>query len=330
METRMYTLPSLPAVHLPTNPQHFMSTNEGQAWLSRLAEAFPYAAFDRCQRSNWTLKQMNELAARVIDAKYAHADPCDVVASWMGPNSPSDIWYNEIRPDLSDYIEDRMGQAAAKNPTAAADEWTDAIYDRWAELVQRQDTSTCDDMLSSQDFCEVVFTFTRSYFEDDYIWSHRSWSEPKELAITPELQFALSKIGYSVTDFRKLSGNRHDAQSTLSRTMRNKRRILEWAGLESVIENACTSNFIMGVFAIVPVADILKIDVTSPMTFDKAWVCTLNPHSGTFHDEPATGQVTVDPADGQLKSGAHFAYSPDEICGFVTRHYHTTLRNPAA
>jgi len=326
----MYTIPSLPALRLPANPQHFMSTNEGQAWLSSLAEAFPYAAFDRCQCSNWTLKQMNELAARVIDAKYSKEDPSDIVASWVEPNSPSDIWYNEIRHDLGDHIEDRLAQAAPENSIAAADEWTDAIYDRWVDLVESQDISTCDDMLSSQDFCEVVFTFTRSHFEDDHIWSHRSWSEPKELAITPELQFALSKVGYSVTDFRKLSRNRHEAHRHLPRNFRKKRRILEWGGLESVIENACTSNFIMGVFAIVPVADILKIDVTRPMTFDKAWVCTLNPHSGTFHEEPAMGPVTVDPTDGQLKSGAHFSYSPDEICGFVTRHYHTSLRNPAA
>jgi len=322
----MYTIPSLPALRLPANPQHFMSTNEGQAWLSSLAEAFPYAAFDRCQCSNWTLKQMNELAARVIDAKYSKEDPSDIVASWVEPNSPSDIWYNEIRHDLGDHIEDRLAQAAPENSIAAADEWTDAIYDRWVDLVESQDISTCDDMLSSQDFCEVVFTFTRSHFEDDHIWSHRSWSEPKELAITPELQFALSKVGYSVTDFRKLSRNRHEAHRHLPRNFRKKRRILEWG----VIENACTSNFIMGVFAIVPVADILKIDVTRPMTFDKAWVCTLNPHSGTFHEEPAMGPVTVDPTDGQLKSGAHFSYSPDEICGFVTRHYHTSLRNPAA
>ena len=326
----MYTIPSLPALRLPANPQHFMSTNEGQAWLSSLAEAFPYAAFDRCQCSNWTLKQMNELAARVIDAKYSKEDPSDIVASWVEPNSPSDIWYNEIRHDLGDHIEDRLAQAAPENSIAAADEWTDAIYDRWVDLVESQDISTCDDMLSSLDFCEVVFTFTRSHFEDDHIWSHRSWSEPKELAITPELQFALSKVGYSVTDFRKLSRNRHEAHRHLPRNFRKKRRILEWGGLESVIENACTSNFIMGVFAIVPVADILKIDVTRPMTFDKAWVCTLNPHSGTFHEEPAMGPVTVDPTDGQLKSGAHFSYSPDEICGFVTRHYHTSLRNPAA
>jgi len=156
---------------------------------------------------------------------------------------------------------------------------------------------------------------------------HRPWPETSELAVTGNLQFALNNLGYTIGEFRKASGNRHSADSVLPRNARRRRApVISHEQLAEIIDNACSTAFLFCLYAIVPIPDLIALDLSRPVTFEKCWVATMDPINGTFFDVPANGPVTVKPEDGRFLSGGHLRWSPENICGLHTPYYHASVK----
>jgi hypothetical protein len=163
-------------------------------------------------------------------------------------------------------------------------------------------------------------------------WSSRTARGPRtsELAITANLQFALNNLGYTIGEFRKASGNRHPAHSALPRNARRRRApIISHEQLAEIIDNACSTSFLFCLYAIVPIPELIALDLSRPVTFEKCWVATMDPINGTFFDVPANGPVTVKPEDGRFLSGGHLRWSPENICCLHTPYYHAAVTQAA-
>jgi hypothetical protein len=175
----------------------------------------------------------------------------------------------------------------------------------------------------------LLFRFSAERWLDDaLVFSHRPWPETSELAITANLQFALNNLGYTIGEFRKASGNRHPADRALPRHARRRRApIISHEQLAEIIDNACSTSFLFCLYAIVPIPDLIALDLSRPVTFEKCWVATMDPINGTFFDVPANGPVTVKPEDGRFLSGGHLRWSPENICGCTRL---TTMRHGMA
>src|SRR3546814_2954637 len=96
-------------------------------------------------------------------------------------------------------------------------------------------------------------------------------------------------------------------------------RISDWSSdvcssdlLEEIIDNSCAQYFLFALYAIIPVQELIDIDLKKPMTFSSAAVASYNPFSGTFHEVRVNRPITVTPKDGELRSGSE-GISPDEI-----------------
>src|SRR3546814_5605887 len=71
-----------------------------------------------------------------------------------------------------------------------------------------------EDLLDSYDKCEVVFLFKRQgYAIDEMISSSKSWSEFSHMHVDHSLQHGLACLGYSVGEYRQLSGNRLESDN---------------------------------------------------------------------------------------------------------------------
>jgi hypothetical protein len=77
----------------------------------------------------------------------------------------------------------------------------------------------------------------------------------------------------------------------------------------------------------VPIPELIALDLSRPVTFEKCWVATMDPTNGTFFDVSANGPVTVKPEDGRFLSGGHLRWSPENICGLHTPHYYAPISN---
>jgi hypothetical protein len=88
-----------------------------------------------------------------------------------------------------------------------------------------------------------------------------------------------------------------------------------------MVDNSCASYFMFVAYAIVPLSQLLRIDLASPATLSDAHIATYNPMNGTFHDAEHVRNLTVSPKNGRYYSGSH-GYSPENICCLHTPHYY--------
>ncbi|KUR75291.1 hypothetical protein [Novosphingobium sp. Fuku2-ISO-50] len=315
---------------IPAFPEHadlvdidaFLASETGSAWIARLAGAMPHTRYWRDRSDFWPLKQLNALAARIIDAHYEGQDVECAMEAEFPPAEFGDTWHHEIAPHLRDQL-DAVGIGDTDGEIRAA------IRSAWDNAAADRDDSRVADLFASHDRCELLFRFSTAQWPvDSLIHSHKPWPEPSALSVTRNLQLALSNLGYTITEFRKRSKNRHPAAEYLQRSARRRRApIVTWDQLNELIENACSTSFLFCLNAIVPIPDLIALDLGKPVTFDKCWVASLDPVNGTFQDAEANGPVRVRPEDGRFLSGGHLRWSPENICALYPPFYHASVRN---
>lgn len=318
----MFAIPHIAQRHILRRPARFLESRAGQRWLDALAAEYPHEAFVASRSDAFSASDRNAYAARILEAKRRGLPPACLLYSDFRDDDGSFTWHDEVEPDLCAYLE--------ANGRAHGATWACAVEDHWRERAALADTSTPLDLFSSHDSCEILFALTRTTdCEDNLIRSHKPWPDPAELAVDGNLQFALSRIGYSLSRFRKLSGNRHKSAARLAPLRTRRPPIIGYPGLASTIENACSAIFNFYLYAIVPLTDLIALDLAAPLTIAPCWLATMNPLHGTFHEEPCAAPVTVRPGDGHLLSAAEIAYSPDDICGLYRPHFHGRVFNAA-
>jgi hypothetical protein len=317
----MYSVPALPMPGVLADPSAFFASPEGDAWIGSLADNFPHTRYWRERSDCWSLKSLNALGARIIDARYEGHDVEDAMEAEFKPGDFWSTWYHEVASPVRGLLRD----AGLLEDGAAFD----AIRDGWEDHAADRDDSSVSDLFASHDRCELLFRFSaEQWLDDSLVFSHRPWPDAAELAVTANLQFALNNLGYTVSQFRKASGNRHPADRPLSHHARRRRApIIAPEQLAEIIDNACSTSFLFCLYAIVPIPDLIALDLGRPVTFEKCWVATMDPINGTFFDVPANGPVTVKPEDGRFLSGGHLRWSPENICGLHTPYYHASVRN---
>src|SRR3546814_5179148 len=74
-------------------------------------------------------------------------------------------------------------------------------------------------------------------------------------------------------------------------------RLVSPAELEEIIDNSCAQYFLFALYAIIPVQELIDIDLKKPMTFSSAAVASYNPFSGTFHEVRVNRPITVTPKE---------------------------------
>lgn len=317
----MFTIPTIPPSASP-DPAVFLETPAGTQWLTDLAASYPHTRYERDRSTSFTLKDCNKFAAAIIDAKRDGSNVNALLADEIRPARFRDTWHYIVKDDLAPVLREHFDDRDVE------EDWDDTLYPAWRNSAGDADHSKVTDLFESYDYCELLFRFSRGrYVEDTLITSHKPWSDFGELAITPDLQFALNNLGYTVGQYRKASRNTHDAYQPLSSTHPRRDPIVSIPQLQELVDNACSQYFHFYLYAIVPLTDLMALDLDKPITFEKCWVATSDCINGTFHDVPSNGPVTVNTQDGTLISGGHMSYSPDDICGLYTPHYRSHIRN---
>ncbi|MDE2563018.1 MAG: hypothetical protein KGL48_12305 [Sphingomonadales bacterium] len=316
----MYSVPTLSSPGVLADADAFLASAAGETWLSGLADNFPHSRYWRDRSDCWTLKSLNALAARIIDARYDGREVEEAMEAEFPPSEFGDTWHHVVAPELRGLF-----QAAGVTDNDAVNV---AIRLAWEDRAAARDETSVGDLFAGHDRCELLFRFScERWLDDALVYSHRRWPDAGELAVTRNLHFALANLGYTISEFRKLSGNRHKADRPLVSIRRRRASIITPDQLAEIIENACSTAFLFCLYAVVPIPDLIALDLAKPVTFETCWVATLDPINGTFQDVPACGPVSVSPADGRFLSGGHLRWSPENICCLHTPHYHARVCN---
>lgn len=301
----------------------FVTSEAKSAW---------FAAYSR-DNETLSLRQANHIAEIIIEAKRGgnEPEPFLINEGVVGAASAYSA-ARETTDEIFDRFEDDFEEADLAEDQI--DALRDYFIDRLTDAMTENDTSTVSDSWSSHDRAEVVFVFTnKEHMIDGALTSHRPWPDFTDMVVCEDMRHTLACLGYTVGEYRAASGNKRESSDSL-RFGRPafKRPAPPLASLEKIaeaIDNACSTTFVFCLYAIVPLSDLAKLDPTQPITFTKAHLATYSPWAGTFHDSAKVENVTLTPAMGKLVS-VHGYYSPDDICGLVTSHFHGNIANPGS
>jgi hypothetical protein len=289
-----------------------------------------YGAFSP-SRECMSLKQGNQLAQIVLDARAAGNEP-EFVLAQSGLLARDDAWAyarDAARALLTDYDNDLLDLTRRQYG-----DLLDALTFRIEDDITGKDTTRARDALSSYDRAEIVFVLSPrgKHALDASITSHKPWPEFAELYVTEDLAHALAAMGYTLGQYRKASNNGHATEIPRGRCRiprpdfpRRSAPLCSWDAIREIVDNACSSNFLFVLYAMVPIAQLIDLDPSGPLTFSKAALASWDPWNGTFHDAVSVPDVTVTPKMGTLMSAAGW-HSPDSICGFVHRYYEADIR----
>jgi hypothetical protein len=78
----------------------------GESWVGALAENFPHTRYWRDRSDCWSLKSLNALAAKIIDARYDGNEIEEVMEAEFPPAEFGQTWYHEVAPQLRSNLTD--------------------------------------------------------------------------------------------------------------------------------------------------------------------------------------------------------------------------------
>jgi len=244
---------------------------------------------------------------------------------------PEDEWY-QTGSATWDPIQNAIDEAveAAGVEGYDSDEWRNAAASAFEKRLVDDDDSTPEGMISSFDKVEIMFwLIPPKGSPDDLCTIAGPWPDPARVGINDEFQFALAKLGWTVTDWRRHVGSKEPSELSGTRPPRGTGQgfpgavdgsldpLVSLEDLKVVIENGCTQFFGLVLYAYVPLSDVLNIDLKRHMAFSKAHVALYNPYAGTFMSTVARpGPVVVmDGVDGRFEG--LLGESPKDFCGMV-------------
>jgi hypothetical protein len=318
------------------NPGKFLDSDRGEAWLKNISRNFYYTQWYNDNRSSYDLREMNALAKEILEAKYDKKDECeilDILTSKFADYSAEDKFYEEYRSEIKNELIDIHSEIEDLSETDDTipeidledwlEEWLDEIKDRVVDDLYNNDESCVTDMYSSHDKAEIVFYFGSNKLIDS-VYTNRNYSDFSDLVIDDNLQSQLAAMGYSISEYRKMSGNKN--KSTIKGGVRKRKQpILTPENLREIVENACSTWFDFVVYAIVPIKELIDIDVSKPIVLSRYAVATYNGSSGTFHDVNKDESLVLYPHEGKLAGLT--GYTPEDICGLSQRYYTAQIKN---
>ena len=316
------------------DPETFLKTERGTAFVKSIVSDLYYQRYERYQNDGpMGHKEANSLAQAILEAKRQGESAHQAIASeFEFGYSPIRYWYDQGQSEVEavmDKIVDELDDLEQELSLEKWD-WIHALETPILDQLENDDTSKPEDLLGSYDKCEVVFLFKApGYALDEMISSTKAWSEFGHMHVDHSLQHGLACLGYSVGDYRKLSGNRLESDNLRPGVKKRADRLIPPDQLEEIIDNASAQYFLFALYAIIPVQELINLDLAKPITFSTTAVASYNPFCGTFHEVRINRPVTVTPKEGELRSGSE-GISPDEICGLYRPVFYASLANETA
>lgn len=297
--------------------------NEGERITDRLQKEIYYHRFTRENRVRSFGE--NALVAEAMFEAHQRGDDHRSAAFRAFSQEYSDwdyLEYELCKPEVSSLLSDLTEQAEdlGWEPAFDFDEAEESLTSMLREAVEDADQSTPIDALGSYDLVEIAFLFQdpTGYGSDYMVESHRSWADWQDLSISQGLLHALPRLGYTLSDYRKHSGNKNNRSDDYPIIAR-RQPLASLDQLKELVENACSSYFHFAIYAQVPLVSLVRLDLKRPIRLDRYALSTINCNSGTFMDITIDKPVILRPEDGVLRTFT--GEGPRDWCGLSGNHY---------
>lgn len=255
------------------------------------------------------------------------------IVSEVRTSDPFDDWIHNGHDEwsiVSQAIEEAAGEAALADSYDETN-WLDLVSDLYQDHVRDEDDSKPTDVVHSRDMTEIMFWLVPPGCTSEEMTSIAGpWPDAARVVPDDTFRHALAKLGIDLDAWRAEVGTDEDddMQGPSDAAAIPDGPLISIPDLVTIIENGCTQNFGLVLYAYVPLNDVLKLDLSRPFAFDRARVALYNPYAGTFMDmRTREGRIVVqDGVDGRLEG--LLGSSPKDFCGLAMDCYQTRLSDP--
>lgn len=307
----------------------FLESDRGAAWLKRRTDGAYFTAWFDYNRSPHEVKWCNELADELLDKK--RETSClgtimDVVeGKFHGGQDAEDVYAEEHEQDIRRAVEsiaedlDELREEDATIPELDVEAWCDTLREHITQHMYDEDDSTVMDLFGSYDRCELIVELGGE------IYSSNTHADFDNLVIDDGLQAALAAMGYTVTDYRRMSGNKSPGQGLRRGLKKRPQPLLSERELRELVSEGASSNWRFVLYAVVPVKDLVDLDLDAPISLSSYSIGAYDGGRGTYYDIKRNQAITIMPGEGVLKAPGR--YGPKEICDMSTRHHEADIAN---
>lgn len=308
-----------------SNPDTFLETKRGADWIEDTIGTIYYNRWYRDNSGPYELKTMNCISRKIIKAKYEKLEEYEIeeiIEEELGScqdayDSYYDCYHDIMGKEIDNisYELDDLRDSLKDIPSLDKEKWVECVKDYIVEKMEEKDDSSVKDMFGSYDKCEIIIRL-----HEDQISMDRDGP-----VIDKNLQQALASIGYTVQEYRKHSGNKQKSWSKLGRYKIRPENIITLNELDELVAESCASTFALVLYAVVPITDIIKLDVNKPIGISNFAIASYNQFSGTFYDIHKNFSLLIKPYEMTLESPT--GYTPDHICGLHLPAYYAEINN---
>lgn len=310
------------------DPDRFFASERGKAWVKDQMSNIYYTKWYDHQRSPYSIKEGNNFAKAILDAKKGAeciGEVHDALEAEFTSQSAEDSYYDEYKSDIDEKIEQMadaindMREERGDIPEMDIEAWEDAARDSIVEAMYDGDDSDVMDMFTSSDRCELIVRLGG----DSVIYSNRPWSDFSDLSIDQSLQRTLAALGYSISDYRKISGNKNKTEGLARGVRKRSHPLLSPEELQELIDNSCSSSFSIVLYAAIPFTQLIEVDLSKPFVLSKYSIAVYDESNGTFFEITRKSPLVIRPGDGEVDCPR--GYSPEDICGLYMPHFHADI-----
>lgn len=275
----------------------FLQSDRGAAWLKRITDDAYYTRWYDSNRSPYELQWCGKLAEEVLDVKRrsdCEGEVYDAVESrFNGDHDAHYAYHEEHRSGVEAKVQSIADDLDMKRedddtiPVLDVDAWMETIDQLVIDHMAENDDSSVMDVFGSYDTCEIVVDLSG----DNWLYTNGDF---QAMVVDRALQQALNSLGYTVADYRRMSGNTKTDEKLKRRMPRRPAPLVDEAEMRSLFEETY-NGFSIVLYAIVPIKDVFSIDLKRPVTLSRYSVASYNSSGGTFFSVDRQQAITIDP-----------------------------------
>jgi hypothetical protein len=206
------------------------------------------------------------------------------------------------------------------------------------EKLEEDDRSTWRDALKGRDVVELYLHLVPkgNSVEETCTIGHPHLL-PENVIVDDEFRFVLSRLGITAKAWNMFARPKQSEPYKGRFPAMRGEPLVSPEELGVMIENGCTTNFLVSLYCQVLLTDVLDLDLSKPIAFEKVRLAVMDVMSGTFHDRLLEGVIEMtDGVDGLLTTsdcGPYASQTEEVVASAYFSRIGTTevvARGPAA
>jgi hypothetical protein len=279
-----------------------------------------------------------EIASRAI-AKLREAKTAEqredaareAVASVLQPEAAREACWRSVR-NATDALMSRIDAGLEdlnERPDFERDELESVIMDEMFDRLDERDESTWRDAVSKQDKVEIyLHLVAKGDSVEETCRINHPHLNPENVVVDDEFRFVLSRLGIAVPEWTRFAKPKEIEAVRRKAPNRRKSQLVDAPRLGMMIENGCTTSFLVSLYCQASLLDVLALDLSKPIAFERVRLAIVDVMSGTFFDVKVDGIVEMqDGVDGLLTTSDCGPYA-DQTEDLVSSAYMSRIGSP--